>query len=202
LLILQVHQAMNEDRLRELIAKADTGAAPPGVGAGELSRLSRALYRRRVRQRWAVYGAAAVLLCAVGAWQAVRFSSGGMRRDVAAASPAKASDLAALKEHIAGLEERIARQEQTIDALLAAERSSRLKKEADEWLYRPVGREAIDSQLAQTAATMLSCADEEAKASAFKQSARESYNLVIRTFPQSMWAEKAKERLAAMGSAE
>jgi hypothetical protein len=125
-----------------------------------------------------------------------------MRRDVVGASPAKASDLAALKEHIAGLEERIARQEQTIDALLAAERSSRLKKEADEWLYRPVGREAIDNQLAQTAAIVLSCADEETRTPAFKQSARESYNLVIRTFPQSMWAEKAKERLAAMGSAE
>jgi len=56
----------------------------------------------------------------------------------------------------------------------------------------------LDEQLSQTAATMLLCADQETKMPAYKQSARENYGLVIKTFPQTVWAEKAKERLDGM----
>jgi TolA-binding protein len=104
-----------------------------------------------------------------------------------------------MKEKLAKLEERIQRQEQIIERLLAAERSNRLKAEADERLLRPTGHELLDEQLSQTAGTMFLCADEENKMPEYKQSARESYNLVIKTFPQTVWAEKARERLATMG---
>jgi hypothetical protein len=188
---------MNDDRLRMLIEKADAGVAPPGVEAGELSSIARTLYRRRVRRRLAAAATGVVLLCVVGAWRASLYWHGMDKTNIAVVSPTPAADVTALKEKLAKLEEQIQRQEQIIEHLLAAERSNRLKAEADELLLRPTGRELLDQQLSQTAGTMFLCADEENKLPAYKQSARESYNLVIKTFPQTVWAEKARERLAA-----
>ena len=190
---------MNDERLRRLIEKADTGVAPPGAGAGELSSIARMLYRRQVRRRLAAAATAVMLLCVVGAWQASWLWHGMDKTNIAGVSPAQAADVTVLKEKLAKLEEQIQRQEQIIERLLAAERSNRLKAEADERLLRPTGRELLDEQLSQTAGTILLCADEENKMPEYKQSARESYNLVIKTFPQTVWAEKARDRLAAMG---
>jgi hypothetical protein len=189
---------MNDDRLRMLIEKADAGTAPPGGSAAELSRLARTLYRRQQHRRLAAAATAAMLLCIVGAWQASWLWNGAGKTTIADVAPTSAGDVAALKEKLAKLDERIQHQEQTIERLLAAERSNRLKAEANERLMKPTGRELLDEQLSQTAATMLLCADEENKTSAYKHSARENYGLVIKTFPQTVWAEKAKNRLAAM----
>lgn len=187
---------MNDDRLRRLIEKADVGVAPPGAGAGELSSMVRTLYRLRVRRRLALTATGIVLLCVVGAWRASSFWHGTDKTSIADISPAPAADITALKGKLAELEEQIQRQEQIIERLLAAERSNRLQAEADERLLRPTGRELLDQQLSQTAGTMFLCADEENKLPGYKQSARDSYNLVIKTFPQSIWAEKARDRLA------
>jgi hypothetical protein len=187
---------MNDDRFRRLIEKADVGVAPPGAGAGELSSIARTMYRRRVRRRLAAAATGIMLLCVVGAWRASWLWHGVDKTSIAVVSPAPAADVTALKEKLAKLEEQIQRQEQIIERLLAAERSNRLKAEADERLLRPTGRELLDQQLSQTAGTVFLCADEENKLPGYKQSARASYNLVIKTFPQTVWAEKARERLA------
>jgi hypothetical protein len=190
---------MNDDRLRMLIEKVDAGAAPRGTSAAELSSLARILYRRQRRRRMAVATTAVVLLCVVGAWQASWFWIGVDKTTIADVSPTSAGDIAALKENLAKLEQRIQRQEQVIEGLLAAERYNRVTADMEQRLLKLTGRELLDEQLSQTAGTILLCADEENKIPAYKESARESYNLVIKTFPQSIWAEKARDRLAAMG---
>jgi hypothetical protein len=193
---------MNDDRLRMLIEKADAGVAPPGTGAGELSSIARTMYRRRVRRRLAAAATAVMILCVVGAWRASSLWHGVDKTSIAVVSPTPTDDVTVLKEKLAKLEEQIQRQEQIIERLLAAERSNRLKAEADQRLLRPTGRELLDQQLSQTAGTIFLCADEENKLPGNKQSARDSYNLVIKTFPQTVWAEKARERLAVKEGAE
>jgi TolA-binding protein len=190
---------MHDDRLRTLLEKADAGIAPDGLGAAELSNMAKVLHLRRRRRRITAAATATVLLCLVAAWRAAEFFSGmDKKTNIAAFSPVPAADVAALKEKLAKLEEKIQRQEQVIDRLLTAERCNRLQAAADRRLLKPTGRELLDQQLSQTAATMLLCADEEYKIPAYKESALENYNLVIKTFPQTAWAEKAKDRLNAV----
>jgi hypothetical protein len=190
---------MNDDHLRTLIEKADAGVAPPETSAAELSSLARTLYRRRERRRMAAATTAVIILCVVGAWRASWVWNGVGKTTIADVSPTSAGDIAALKQNFAKLEQKIQLQEQIIERLLAADRYNRLKAELEQHLLKSTGRELLDEQLSRTAGTIMLCADEENKMPAYKESARESYNLVIKTFPQTVWAEKARDRLAAMG---
>jgi hypothetical protein len=189
---------MNDDRLRTLIIKADAGAIPPGAGADELSNLVRTRYGRRRRRRLAAATAVVLFLAGFATWQLLPQRPGVEKTEIAIAQAVPEKVTSAASVSLDEFNQKISQNEQIVDRLLAAERHRRQKAEADRRLSKPAGQAYLDEQIARAAATILLTADQEKQMPAYKESSRKSYNLVIELFPQTVWADRAKESLAAL----
>jgi hypothetical protein len=189
---------MHDDRFQTLIERADRAVPPPGCAAAELSSKVKMFHHKRQRRRMLAAATSMAFLCIVAVRIALPHLNGIYKTTVDGAASASAQEIAALKDKLAQLQDKIQLQEKTIDRLLEAERSKQLQAEADRLLLKLTGRELIDRQASQTAATLLVCADEESKIPAFREYAATSYNQVIISYPQTPWAEEAKQRLDDM----
>jgi hypothetical protein len=190
---------MNEDRLRALIEHADAEPPAPEISSHALASRVRVLYRRRRRRRLAI-AAAALLLCGVLLWQRLPGRQTGQLAGPTPPAPAiPAAEVAGAAEHLRAAVQQVEREEQIVEYLLAVERLRRLSDTARN-MKPAVGREEfLDEQVGRAATAILLSGDRNSQRPEDISSARKDYACVVQLFPNTVWAERAKERLAALG---
>jgi len=92
----------------------------------------------------------------------------------------------------------IDREESIIQRLLAAERVGRLANKANVAAIILDAKLRRDEQLGQAAMTVLLTADRREKLRGGVRASREDYVCVMQVFPNTIWAEAAGRRLAAL----
>ncbi len=180
---------MNEEQIKSLLEDADRAAGPPQYGAVRARDIRLRLRRRRSIAIAAPAAAAAILLCGVALWN---------RR------PHPQEPAAEPQERIASLEEQVRQlQEQTettmrlVQEVLAKERQERrLAALQAELASIPDPAQELQRQADKTAFTLVYQADRMIRELDQTESAVETYEQVIRLFPENRWADVARERLA------
>ncbi|HNY76875.1 MAG: hypothetical protein RBS72_00695 [Sedimentisphaerales bacterium] len=180
---------MNEEQIKSLLEDADRAAGPPQYGAVRARDIRLRLRRRRSIAIAAPAAAAAILLCGVALWN---------RR------PHPQEPAAEPQERIASLEEQVRQlQSQTettmrlVQEVLAKERQERrLAALQAELASIPDPAQELQRQADRTAFVLVYQADRMIREMNQTESAVETYEQVIRLFPQSRSADVARERLA------
>jgi len=180
---------VNDEQIKSLLEDADRTAGPPQYGPIRAGEIRLRLRRRRSIAIAAPAAAAAVLLCGVALWN---------RR------PHPQEPAAEPQERIASLEEQVRQlQEQTettmrlVQEVLAKERQERrLAALQAELASIPDPAQELQRQADKTAFTLVYQADRMIRELDQTESAVETYEQVIRLFPQSRSADVARERLA------
>jgi hypothetical protein len=187
---------MQDNVLKTLVEEADVRSQSAGGNPAEVAAQVRVVHGRRRRRRLAAIATAFVLLgCLLR-----RLAPNGPAPQVAKPSP----DVAIMKEIAAvafeqsprvGMEQ-IAREERMVHRLLVVERARRLANEAERLSERrsPTSRE---EQVAVVAAGHLVSGDFKRAAGLPVASARNDYTRVVELFPDTIWADQAKARLAS-----
>lgn len=180
---------MNDERIRNLLEDADRAAGPPRYGPVRARDIRRQCHRRRRIAIAVPVSVAAVLLFGVALLQL---------------RPQGAEQAAGPQDRIASLEDRIEQLQAQTDAtlklvqdVLAKERQEqRLEALRAELACIPDPAEKLAQQADKTAFTLVYQADRFYRELNQAQSAIETYEQVIRLFPESRWADEARERLA------
>lgn len=180
---------MNDERIKNLLEDADRTAGPPQYGAVRARDIRLQLRRRRSIAIAVPAAAAAVLLGGLALWN---------RR------PHPQEPAAEPQERIASLEEQVRQlQEQTettmrlVQEVLATERQERrLAALQVELASIPNPAEEVQRQAEKAAFALVYQADRMIGEMNQTESAVETYEQVIRLFPQNRWADVARERLA------
>ena len=180
---------MTEEKLKNLLQKADSFAGPADTARIILSTLRKRAYRRHIKYSLAPFAAAAaVLLIAAAIWK----------------FPAKTPETAPGQEKIASLESQIKRLQASTDAAIELihqvleqeKRQSQLNKLQAQLASIPDPLEEIQKQVDKTAFILVYQADRLYRELNQTESAVETYKRVIELFPENQWAQVARERLA------
>ena len=179
---------MTEDKIKNLLQKADQMAgAPAPVSANLSAAVRRRAHRRRIATFAAPLAAAAVLLIVCGIW--------GL-----AARTAEKRDqekIALLETEIKQLQARTDAALNLIQEVLEDERRQRRLDELEAQLASiPDPLEELQKQVDKTAFILVYQADRMYRELNQTDSAVEAYNRVIELFPQNRWAKVARQRLA------
>jgi hypothetical protein len=184
---------MNEDRIKELLTQADGTAGPASYGS-----VSAAGIRHRARQRQIRFvafpaTAAALLLLGIGLWN--------WRSQPPASTHEPGERIASLEEQIRQLQIQSAETLRLVREVVAAERNQqRLVALEDELASIGDPLEEMRRQANETAYVLLCQADRFYREMNQPQSAIDTYEQVIRVFPESPWADEARDRLAQIRS--
>ena len=179
------------DRLKQLIEDADLAPPAVAVSARDLAAQVRDLHRKRRRR---LVAAAAVAAIAAGTLLWIRSPHGSGKRNVVKNDDSAFAAELALSE----AKQKIELSENIVARLLVAERRRQLAalpKTADYGLDR---QSRYEDQIGPAAASLLLTGDERAKRPDRAAAAREDYACVIENFPNTIWAARAAERLAAL----
>ncbi len=179
---------MTEDKLKNLLEKADQTAGRPKPIQVDLSVIRRRASRRHLVNIAAPLAAAAVLLIAVGIWNL----------------PTKTPEAIPEQDKTASLESQIKRLQASTDAainliheVLEEERQqNRLEKLEAQLASIPDSLEEVQQQVDKTAFILVYQADRMYRELNQTESAVETYKRVIKLFPENQWAQVARERLA------
>ncbi|MGA2620295.1 MAG: hypothetical protein ABSF26_21970 [Thermoguttaceae bacterium] len=192
------YQRLNDQHLRELIRQADAMPPPPATTARELACRVRVLCRRRRGRHLAVAIAAIVAIGGLLWHGSANRRRGEPPGPVAGQVGTPPVEVAHADEHLRLLLEQIDREEQAVGRLLAAERLRRLSH-ARQQAGVVLDRQAfLDEQAGRAAMCVLLTGDRRAKQAESLPAARQDYASVIELFPNTPWAEQAKQRLAAL----
>jgi len=164
----------------------------------ELAGHVRVLYQRRRRRKLVIM--AATLLGFGGLlWHGLSDRQG---RELAKSIPENPAapfvESVAADDFLQEAHKQIDREESIVQRLLAAERVSRLATTAKAATMGLDGQLRRDEQVGQAAMTILLTGDQRAKRPDSVQAAREDYVCVMQVFPNTIWAERAGVRLAAL----
>ncbi len=186
---------MVSDPLENLLREADAAAGAGPVRDGKLPGRLRQLVRRRRRRKVALGGAAAAALLVV---LTVAYLSG--RRYPAPILPPVAQELPPVVEEseLARLEAEIANHESELAALLATERSAAALEQLRKLSPPPTREEWVRRQIDISAATVLAGAEVKYHRLALADSAAADYRRVCEMYPNTISAETAATRLAAI----
>lgn len=179
---------MNDERIVELLKQADAAVGPPrvaGIGAAGV--------RRRIRHRRVVSGGVLAVVTAVLLIVGLQYVPGGAKRTMKGP-----------EQRIASLEDQVrqlrAQSEETLalvrDVLAKERQQDRLHALQTELASIPDPVERMKQQADKTAFSLVYQADRMYREMNQAQSAVETYEQVIRLFPQNHWADVAKERIA------
>ena len=185
---------MTEDKIKNLLKKADRMAGPPKPVSTHMS----AIVRRRAHKRHMFINlsgplaTAAVILIAAGIW------------NFTIKNNQKSED----QEKIAILEKQLEQLQAKTDAainlmqeVLIADQKQRSLIELEAQLASiPDPLEEIQKQVDKTASILVYQADRLYRQLNQKESAVETYNRVIELFPDNPWAQKARQRLIEIES--
>ncbi len=193
---------MNDEQLQQLLRQADEAFGEPRVGSADLSLRvrRRARRQRRVRTIGAAVAAVLVLSLSTVAWVNRAGRPGAGPAPIVVDNGPKPVSMAELQMQIEQLREEIrtgcaAVQEvlkrQEFEQRLAALRE---RAEAD-----PL--KEVSDQVDRAALTMVYQADRMYRELNLRESAVASYERTIELFPQTHWAQVAKDRLAELKTA-
>jgi len=180
---------VNDERIRELLEKADQAAGPASFGPVSAAGMHGRLHRRHWRVAGFPAAAAAVLLLALGVWCVCTGTKEPGFQDQ--------GRIASLEEQVKQLQVQTEAALTLVRDVLAQERQQqRLDAlEAELASIRDPGEE-LQKQTDKTAFTLVYQADRFYRELNQTDSAVESYEQVIRLFPQSRWADEARKKLA------
>lgn len=179
---------MEEDKIKRLLQKADQTAGSPAYVPANLA----TAVRRRAKQRTFVrlaapLSAAAILLIAFGIYQLVRTPANDTREQMR---------LAALKAEVEQLRQQTdATLKLVREVIKNQRRRSQLQALEAKLASIPDPLEQMQRQADKTAFILVYQANRMYEELDQKDSAIQTYNRVIELFPQSKWAEVARERL-------
>lgn len=180
---------MNEEQIKSLLEDADRAAGPPQYGAVRACDIR---LRRRRRRSIAIAvpaAAAAVFVCGVALWNA--------RSEPEKRAPKPQERIASLEEQVRQLQEQTEATMRLVQEVLAKERQDRrLAALHAELAQIPDPAQELQRQAEKTAFTLVYQADRMIREMNQTESAVETYEQVIRLFPQNRWADVARERLA------
>ena len=206
---------MNDDRIEQLIRQADASADTPRATDDLAGRVERR-YRRRLRVRRTATLCVAVGLVAVGigVWRMAgdgddRLQKHGSaaRTDDATLTPAlslegrggeEAERIAEVEAELAELRSKIAMHEAVIERLLADEKYRQDLAEARAILAQPDPIEQLDRELDHTAYIIVLDANRKLELYDLRDSAADDYRSVIEQYPDSHWADVARQNLNDM----
>jgi tetratricopeptide (TPR) repeat protein len=179
---------MTEEKLKNLLQKADQTAGPPDSVRIDISTLRRRAHHRHIKYSLAPLAAAAVLLIAVAIWKL----------------PAKTPETTPGQNKIASLESQIKRLQASTDAAIdlihqvleQEKRKSQLNELQAQLASISDPLEEIQQQVNKTAFILVYQADRLYRELNQTESAVETYKRVIQLFPENQWAQVARERLA------
>jgi hypothetical protein len=176
---------MNDERMMELLQQADAADGPPRRIDVSAAGIRRRILRRRIAAG-GVFAVTAGALLAVGLWQ-----SPGPRPD------AKEQRIASLEDEVRQLKTRTEETLALIHDVLAKERQQdRLAALETELASIPDPVEQMKERDDKTAFTLVYQADRMYREMNQTRSAVETYEQVIRLYPQNHWAEVARQRIA------
>jgi cobalamin biosynthesis protein CobD/CbiB len=193
---------MSDARLRELLREADAAFGGPPVGSGDLSLRVRQRARRQRRRRLFGSAAAVVLVLSLStvAWVNRSGHPSAAPRPIVLDDSPKPVSVAELHMQIERLREEIRTGCQAVHEVLerqeVEQRLAALREQAE---ADPL--KAVNDQLDRAALTMVYQADRMYHELNLRESAVASYQRTIELFPQTHWAQVAKDRLAELKTA-
>jgi uncharacterized protein YoxC len=179
---------MTEERIKNLLQKADEAAGEPVPVSINLLAIRSWAYRRRIVSIATPVAAAAAILIAVGVY-------GFILR--AAKTTAQQQKIASLEAKIQQLRARADATSNLVQEILEDERKQkRLDKLQAQLASIPDPIEEIQKQVDTAAFNLVYQADRMYRELNLKSSAIQTYKRVIELFPKTQWAEVARERLS------
>lgn len=176
---------MTEDKIKNLLQKADQMAGRPVPVSVDLSTILRRANRRHVANLVVRITAAAVVVTALGIWSFNAKKTRDRQRIVA------------LEIQIKQLQAQTDATLNFIREVLENDRRERRLNELRAQLARiPDPLEETQKQVDKTAFILVYQANRMYRELDQKDSAIKAYNRVIELFPQSRWAEEARQRLS------
>lgn len=176
---------MTEDKIKNMIQQADQMAAGPAPVSVDLSAVRRRANRRHVANLTARIAAAAVVLFALGIWSFTAKKTRDQQK------------LVALEIQIKQLQAQTDATLNFIREVLENDRRQRRLDELRAQLARiPDPLEEMQKQADKTAFILVYQANRMHRELDQKESAIQAYNRVIELFPQSRWAEEARQSLS------
>jgi tetratricopeptide (TPR) repeat protein len=176
---------MTEDKIINLLQRADQTAGGPAPVSIDLSAFRRSANRRQTVNLAARIAAAAVVLFALGIWSFTVKKTRDRQRIVA------------LEAQIKQLKAQTNATLNLVREVLENDRRERRLGELRAQLARiPDPLEETQKQVDKTAFILVYQANRKYRELGQKESAIQAYNRVIELFPQSRWAEVARQRLS------
>lgn len=193
---------MSDERLQQLLRKADAAFGGPRVSSADLPLRVRQRARRQHRAK--VFGTATmavlVLSLTTAAWVNRYGRSVPSPTPIVADDGSKPASVAELQSHIEQLSEEIRTGCQAVHEVLrrqeVEQRLAALRRQAE---ADPL--KEINDQIDRAALTMVYQADRMYRELNLRESAIASYERTIKLFPKTHWAEVAKDRLAELKTA-
>lgn len=180
---------MNDERIKNLLEDADRTAGPPRYKAVRTCDIRAQLRRRRSIAVAASTAAAVVLLCGVALWNA--------RSEPEKRALEPQERIASLEEQVRQLQEQSETTMRLVQEVLAKERQERrLAALHAELASISDPAQELQRQAEKTAFALVYQADRMIGEMNQTESAVETYEQVIRLFPENRWADVARERLA------
>jgi len=177
---------MTEDKIKNLLQGADRIAGRPGPVSVDISVIRSRARQRRIVSLAIPATAAAVILIVLGIWSFTTIT----------VETREQKKIASLQVQIKQLQARADATLKLIREVLEDERRQRRLDELKAQLASiPDPLEEIQKQVDKTAFILVYQADRMYRELNRKDSAVEAYNRVIELFPQTQWAEVARQRL-------
>jgi cell division protein FtsL len=178
---------MTEDKIKNLLQRADEVAGAPGPVSINLSTVRHRTNRRRIISIATPVAAAAAILIAVGLYGFT----------LRAAKITHQQKIASLEMQIEQLQARADATYNLVQEVLDNEREQQRLDELKAQLASiPDPLEEIQKQVDTTAFNLVYQADRMYRELNLKSSAIQTYKRVIELFPKNQWAEVARERLS------
>jgi hypothetical protein len=191
---------MNDDRLKALIEMADVDPPAQDVSPLELAGRVPVLHRRRQRRKLVLAVAVAAFFGLGGLfWHGLADRHGAELAETVPENPPVPSVITVhANERLQEAREQINREELIVESLLTAERVRRAASQAETATMGPDRQLLLDEQVGQAAMAILLAGDQRARQPDRVQAAKEDYVCVTKVFPNTIWAERAEQRLAAL----
>ena len=178
---------MTEDKLKNMLRKADQSAGIPSPVEVDISAIRQRAKRRRIYRLAYPSAAAAVVIIAVTLWSLlIPEPETGRQPTQVASDEMKIRQLQASTDETVNLIREILEEEQ---------RQQRLNELNAQLASIPDPLEEIQEELDRTAFILVYSADRMYKELNLTDSAVETYRRVIKLFPDNQWAKVARERL-------
>ncbi len=193
---------MSNERLQQLLREADAAFGDPRVGSADLPLKVRQLAKRQRRRRLFGSAAAAVLVLSLStvAWVNRSGRPSPAPAPILADNSPKPLSAAELQMQIERLRDEIRTGCQAVHEVLerqeVEQRLAALREQAE---ADPL--KAVNDQLDRAALTTVYQADRMYHELNLRESAIASYERTIKLFPQTHWAQVAKDRLAELKTA-